>query len=240
MKKLKVLIYKREDLDKELVSQMWLLYESTYNFISYEKFQKDLEEKNYVFIGFDKVTNKFAGFSTALLYEESFLNREVGVIFSGDTVIHPDYWGNKSLHFAILKLAFSWKFKNLKKKLFWNLVASGNRTYLAMVRNCFEYYPRFDRETPDWEHKFIRHIGKKQFGELFNENDGVIIMDSPQAVFKPSLAPMSKELKALPEIDFFLRKNPGHEQGDELSSIAVIDFKLVSYFLLKIIKKKMF
>ncbi len=239
MKKLIVKTMKIDSLSEALKEEMWGLYESTYNFVNREKFITDLASKNYIFVGFDKATGAFKGFSTVWLYTTTYQEQTVGVMFSGDTIIHPDYWGTKALHKEFIRFAYSWKFKNLTTPLYWNLIASGNRTYLAMARNCATYYPRFDCETPAWERGFIDHLGVNQFGGSYDLKTGVILVDKPEAVFKTHLAPFSKEVKALPEISFFIEKNKGYERGDELSCIAKLDMKLITHFLIKVVKKNL-
>lgn len=239
MKKLIVKTMKIDSLNNELKEEMWQLYESTYDFVNRDQFMKDLTTKNYVFVGFDKETGKFNGFSTVNLYSTDYLGRRVDVMFSGDTIIHPDYWGSKALHKEFIRFAYIWKLRNLGIPLYWNLIASGNRTYLAMARNCATYFPRYDRDTPEWEKGFIDHIGLNQFGERYDLGTGVIKVDRPEAVFKTHLAPFSKEVKALPEISFFIQKNKGYERGDELSCIAKFDHLFIVNFLKILITKKM-
>ncbi len=235
--KLSVKTYLVDDISEPLINKMWQLYDSTYDYVNKEQFISDFKNKNFVFVARDKKTNAFKGFSTVYLYEIKFLNKKYGVIFSGDTIIHPDYWGNRALHLEFFKFAFKWKLKNLHKRLFWNLIASGNKTYLTMARNCNKYYPSFKQETPKWENVFIKKIGRQQFGQKFNLKNGIIEMNKPEAVFKTKLAPFSDEVKKIPEIDFFVRVNKGYHKGDELSCIAEMNASLAVFFCIKSIKK---
>lgn len=239
MKKLIVRTMRIESLSDELKEKMWKLYDSTYDFVNRKQFDKDLTTKNYIFVVFDKYSEEFKGFSTVNLYTTEYLNQKIGVMFSGDTIIHPDYWGTKALHKEFIRFAYAWKIKNLGTPLYWNLIASGNRTYLAMARNCATYFPRYDQATPKWEKGLIDHIGLKQFGGRYDCETGVIKVDRPEAVFKASLAPFTKEVKALPEISFFIEKNKGYANGDELSCIAKLDIHFLTNFANILIKNKL-
>src|SRR3989454_12613591 len=63
----------------------------------YERLFRDLAEKALVFLGTDAGSGTVVGFSTALFYRQRHAGRRVGIYFSGDTIIHPRYWGQTAL-----------------------------------------------------------------------------------------------------------------------------------------------
>jgi hypothetical protein len=161
------------------------------------------------------------------------------VIFSGDTMVDQEYWGNKTLNIAFIKYCYLWKIQNFGKKLYWNLIASGNKTYLVMARHATNYYPRYDQPTPTWENEFINFIGKLRFKDNFCEQTGIIRLGKVQPILKSHIAPFNNQVMSLPEISFFVEKNPGYHEGDELSCIAEINLSTFFNVFTKALRKKL-
>ncbi|MEL6177608.1 MAG: hypothetical protein AAFS10_01585 [Myxococcota bacterium] len=228
----------RDTLDASQILHMWNLYKNYYTHVEKSQFIKDLDSYNYVLIGTEEPTGQFAGFMLVDLYVLDFEFDRVGIMYTGHTMFLPKYWGTKAVPTAMYKLAFSWKRKNRIKEMYWNLIAAGNRTYLAMCRNNYTYYPRYDRPTPARMDRLLRHVGTQYFGESYDAERGVIARDEPRAVFRSDqYAPFSDEVKALPEITFFLNRNPGYGKGDELSSLVKVSWHNVLYFALRSVYK---
>jgi hypothetical protein len=213
-------------VDVSLREQMWKLYSAYYQRACQEKFASDLNAKHFVFVGRDGETGEFCGFSTAEITKYHFQGRSVGVLFSGDTMIHPDYWGQLSLHKAFLLAGLKWKLRSPLTPLYWNLVASGYRTYLIMAKNFPTYWPRYNQATPAWERDLISFISEEKFGGSWCPRERVIDARD-EGYLKDAVAPITQDLIQIPEIKFFLGANPKHREGAELPSIAKIDLALV-------------
>ena len=76
-------------------------------------FLKDLKEKDYCIILKDN-TNNIKGFSTQKIMKFNFENEEIYGVFSGDTIIDKENWGNLTLFkvFANFFFPFGEKYKN--------------------------------------------------------------------------------------------------------------------------------
>jgi hypothetical protein len=216
---------------------MWQLYAEYYDNVEHEIFQRDLAEKDVVFLGTDGGTGQIVGFSTARFFLHRHAGRAAGVFFSGDTVFEPWYWGQTALHRAVLASFLTWKLRHPLTPLYWYLLCSGFRTYLILIRNWPTHWPHHERPTPDWEHGFIHSVGRQRYGDGWDPERGVLCMGKPQPVLKSGVAPASSELLALPEVAFFVQANPGHAEGDELAVVGRVDFKGVSRILAKWAKR---
>ena len=86
-----------ESLTERQRAQMLALMQVCYAGVSAERFTRDLSEKQYVILLSARRSGELVGFSTLRVAEEQVEGRSVEVVFSGDTVIHPDYWGQKEL-----------------------------------------------------------------------------------------------------------------------------------------------
>jgi hypothetical protein len=201
---------------------MWQLYDEFYANVDRATFDADLANKDFVLLGTDSGSGEIAGFSTVVFFEKVHQGRRVGFYFTGDTVFHPRYWGQKGLHWATLLQWVRWKLRHPLTPLYWFLICSGHRTFLSLVRNFPTYWPHHRRPTPDFERGILDVLGRR-FGDGWDAERGVIAMDGPQPVLKADVAPLTAKLRKLPEMEFFLRRNPGHAEGDELVMIALVD-----------------
>jgi hypothetical protein len=229
-----------DGLGAEHRRQMWRLYEAYYDNVSHDVFERDLAEKDFVFLAFDRADRLHVavkGFSTAMVYEHSYRGETVGVLFSGDTIIDPEYWGQTALHRAFLATGVRWKLDNPGRRLYWLLICSGCRTYLTMARNFPEHWPHYRRGLPDWERGLIDSIARSKFGASWRPERGVVAVDAAQPKLKDHVAPFTDDVRAMPEIRFFERVNPGHDRGDELAMLGLVDLGLAMRFGWKLARR---
>jgi hypothetical protein len=220
-----------------LVDRLWQLYSNFYDHVSRPAFDHDLFEKTMVFVGTDVGTGAIVGFSTALFFVHRYRTRPVGVYFSGDTIIAPRYWGQTALHRAVLAELLRWKLRHPRTRLYWYLTCSGYRTYLTLARNFRTYWPQRRCPTPPWELGLLDSIGRSRYGAAWRADRGVVSFDAPQPVLKTNVAPITRDLLALPEIAFFVEANPGYAEGDELAMLARVDVGSVLGMTIKWLRK---
>jgi hypothetical protein len=232
--KLKVVSIPVRALDARLVDGMWTLYAEHYDNVRRDVFEADLANKQSVFVGVDSVSGAVKGFSTAVIYRHCCAGRMIGVYFSGDTIVHPEYWGQKALHKAVLRALLAWKLRHPLTRLYWFLICSGYRTYLTMVRTFPHHWPHHVHALPLWERSLIDSLARERFGAAWHPDRGVVSTEGPQAVVKRRVAPLTPQLLALPEIRFFVHANPGCERGDELAMIGRVNAAAYGQFVLKL------
>lgn len=227
----------RRQLSQEARDEMWRLYVSHYENVDRATFCADLEEKQEVFLGRDRVTGDIVGFSTAILYNHRYRGRDLGVYFSGDTIIHPDYWGQTAFHSCVTQRLARWKLRHPFTPLYWFLICSGYRTYLTMARNVPDHYPHFRHGCPDWERGLIDELSRSRYGDAYRAQQGVIRFDGAQVRLRPAIAPFTHEVTQLEEVAFFLDANPGCHDGDELAVIGRINLKTFRHVAVRFVAK---
>src|SRR4051812_17542361 len=94
MPKLRSQIIPVSSIDETLKRDLFALFEKYYVEISYSLFCADLAEKDHVLLCWDG--NRVIGFSTAFRRRIPEIGPGV-FLFSGDTVMHEDYWGSNIL-----------------------------------------------------------------------------------------------------------------------------------------------
>ncbi len=224
--KLRVRRVRVDRLTPGMIDRMWELYAGHYDHVTREVFDRDLAEKTLVFLGTDAASGSIVGFSTARIYQHRYRGRWVGVYFSGDTIILPQYWGQRALHNCVFATLVRWKLRRPFTPLYWYLICSGYRTYLTLVRNFPEHWPHHARPTPGWERGLIDSICSERYGAAWRADRGVISFGEVQPVLKQSVAPFTGRVLSLAEVRFFVEANPGYAKGDELAMIARVNLQV--------------
>lgn len=206
-------------LAPELKERMLGLMRRCYEGVDEERFRADLARKQYVILLFDKQDGALAGFSTIALELIDHQGRQVEVLFSGDTVIHPDYWGQKVLDGAFSRFLFWRKLRRPFQPLRWLLLSGGYKTYLIILRYFAGAFPRRGLTPKAEDVAFVDTLCRRWWPEQYDPQAGIVRMQGHYKV-KAGIAPVDAEALADPDIAFFVERNPGHIEGDELVCIA--------------------
>ena len=132
-----------KDLTQASLGRMFLIMEQNYSSISRISFDKDLENKQ--FIGVLTDNNKvIQGFTTYGINPYETGTPEYNILFSGDTIISPEYWGSQELVKGWCKTVGRLIAGSPEKKWYWFLLSKGHRTYMYLPLFFEKYYPAFD------------------------------------------------------------------------------------------------
>lgn len=236
--KLRARVIRVDALSSSLIEQMWQLFAQSYDGVSRPQFDRDLAGKDAVIVGFDSGDDSFQGFSTFEIYEHRHESRKVGVLFSGDTMLRPAYWGQTALQSAFARTAVLWRLRHPSTPLYWFLTSMGYRTYLVMARNFPQrYWPRHDAATPSWIEGLIASLATRRYGAAWDGQRGVIRFARAQGALARHVAPITAEIRALPDVGFLVTRNPDYQQGVELACVARITLPDLARVALKMARK---
>lgn len=211
----------RSDLTDHDVQKMFDLLQDYYENCTPEIFQRDLNNKNWVILLRDQESKSIQGFSTLAFYKSLVKGKEVGVVYSGDTIIRPAYWGTPELPRTWGKLVLKMG-QRLPKPLYWLLISSGYKTYRFLTTFFKEYYPRYDRPTPPEIQEIIDHLARERFGSDYYPELGLVRFSMGATPLREGVAEITERRLKNPHIAFFVARNPGHAQGDELVCLTRI------------------
>lgn len=225
-------------LHEDDFKKMFALFSEYYENISFEKFKKDMLKKDCVIMLFNS-EKLMKGFSSYVLLKKMLDQKEYLVLFSGDTVIDKDYWGQNVLSMAFFRVLVENKLKNPNTPFYWFLITKGYKTYLLLANNFATYFPRYDKPTDSFHLGLISSIGKELFGKHYDEESNTLKMANTTDRLKVDVAPIEKKLlMENPKIEFFEKSNPNWINGDELCCIGKVDLGLAKKFLIRSIRKK--
>jgi hypothetical protein len=194
---------------------MYALYREHYAAVTLEHFADDLADKAHVLIVRDG-EGEMRGFSTLAVTKAACRGTALRAIFSGDTIMHRDYWGHQSLAFAWIRFAGSVKAQEPGLPLYWFLITKGHRTYRYLSAFSIDFYPRWDRPTPGRELEIMRLLARPRFGSAFDAARGIIRYPASRGHLRPELASVGELERKRDDVSFFLARNPDYAQGDEL------------------------
>jgi hypothetical protein len=228
-----------ESLTEHQRAQMLALMQVCYAGVSAERFTRDLTEKQFVILLSARRTGELVGFSTLRVAEEQVDGREVEVVFSGDTVIHPDYWGQKELQVRFGRFMLARKLRRPMRPLLWLLLSAGYKTYLLAVNHFPRTVPRHDWEAPPERVSFLHGLARRWFGAQYDGARGTVRFTGSHYRVRDGVSPIDREAAAHPHIAFFARSNPGHVEGEELVCLAEIRVRDLMWALSELSMKQL-
>jgi hypothetical protein len=187
--------------------------------VHWEAFLCDLSEKDGILLLVDQ-KGEIQGFSTYRFMHTRYAGEELVALFSGDTIIDRDHWGTPTLFSTFGRLLHALIHENRGKKTYWFLITKGYRTYLMLPLFFKEFFPRHDQETPPYEKGLIEHLAAGKYGAQFDRERGIIAAGS--YFLKGEFAETPEARLRNHHVRFFLERNPGYLNGEELACVCAI------------------
>ena len=214
-----------EQLSSNEKKEMFSLYRSFFDFADETVFEHDLIEKDWVILLRDKNNYEIQGFSTQSMLTAREKNKKIRALFSGDTIIHKDYWGEWELIRQWGRLALSVIQAHGADELYWFLICMGYKTYRFLPVFFKDFYPCYNKPTPKSMKKNIELFATAKFKSQFDPKKGIIRLNGNRVALKEGLADIRPNLMNNAHIRYFSRMNPGHSNGDELACIAKLSME---------------
>ncbi len=212
--RLSALIVSCDELDSSTVQAMFELYALNFADVSDQMFRRDLEQKTNVLL-LTNADNQLCGFTTLEIYSSNAAGRPVRVLFSGDTVIDPAYWGSPGWALEWIRFAGTIARRH-DTPLYWLLIVKGHRTYRFLPAFAKHYIPHHKIPEPAIERALLSALAREKFGDNFDSTSGVIRFPTPQGRLVDELADVPTRHSKLGSVAHFLNLNPGYRDGDEL------------------------
>ena len=212
----------RADLSPSTIDDAFALFASVYEGTDRARFVRDLNEKQWVVLLHDRDSGALRGFSTVLLRDIVTSRGAAKMFFSGDTVVHPAYWGQKVLQLATARLLLSLKVRDPRRPLYWFLISKGYRTYLLLANNFPRSIPRESAPEDSELRALLNDVARERFGDAYNASTGIIRNCGAHEYVRIGVAPVSEWALRNRHVRFFVERNPDHAGGDELACLAVV------------------
>jgi hypothetical protein len=199
---------------------MFALMDRHYENVRRRSFDTDLDEKEWVILLLDPATAAVCGFSTQVALRADVGGRLVRALFSGDTIVGRESWGDTALAHVWGRLALALIDAAPGEEFYWFLISKGYKTYRFLPLFFREFYPRHDAPTPGWARELIDGLARHKFGAGYDAAAGVVRAAPGKDRLRPGVAEVTPGRLRDPHVAFFARRNPGHARGDELCCLA--------------------
>ncbi len=229
----------RTQLSPEQKDRMFYIMSLYYSGVDRSQFESDLSEKQDVILLLDK-DKVIQGFSTILVKKVKTPALSYIAIYSGDTVLTQEYWGQGDLAFAFGKYLIATRIKNPRQEIYWFLISKGYKTYLLMTNNFLEHWPRYEKGTPKDIKSLMDDFYTERFFEKYNPKTGIMVPDkSKSQAIKHAVADIDAEVLKKPRVHFFNQNNPGWVDGEELCCVARVTMHVPFFYFFKFCRKKL-
>lgn len=208
-------IVKIDAVSDKLTEQLFEFHTRFFDNLKFENFKEDLHEKDWIIL-LKPNRNELAGFSTIKIIND----QDSLFLFSGDTIVAPEFWKMNLLIPAFGAFLARTLDENPNMPLYWLLISKGYRTYRFLPLFFKQFLPGETGDGQEQLKPILDYICTKRFGDNYDPARGIISFDGKKDYLNDELAAIPDERKQNKQIRFFLEKNPGYVQGDELACLA--------------------
>jgi len=204
---------------------MYRLLEAYFQNTSIEQFSRDLAEKDTVLLLRDPVDARVVGFSTLMTISITIENRNVVAFFSGDTIIAREHWGSSLLArlwvSTVFREADRIRQQSPDTLFYWFLISAGYKTWRYLPTFFVAYAPHPEVPASSFDRQVVRTLATQKFGDDYQADTGVVRFRRANPL-RPGVADVTERKLRDPLVEFFIRMNPGHQQGDELACLVPV------------------
>ncbi len=195
------------------------LYLTYYDGSNETQILADLNAKSEVLLVFYDAL--LIGFTTLRVYEFPWNEKEVRIIYSGDTIVDKAHWGQQALAFAWIARMGELKREKPELKMYWFVIIKGHRTYKYLPTFGKSFYPHWSIDRSDLK-PLADALAVQKFGDHYNSATGLVEFPVSQGHLKDDIALPSAEELTKDSVQFFLAKNPNYRLGHELVCLCEI------------------
>jgi hypothetical protein len=215
------------DISSAELLRLYELMSAHFEGVDREHFERDFREKEWVFLVLEPETERIVGFSTLMPLRTELDGQPLVAWFTGDTVIEPEHWGDRGFIRVVGTHMFRLRDTLGAWPVYWMLLTCTNRSYRLMPGMFHEYHPKRDAATSPELLRKIEALVRLKFPDEYDAERSVVALKEPTPVIGDR-ADISERHLADPEVDFFVRANPGYARGDYLVCFAEMTYENVN------------
>lgn len=221
MSRLESAVVPAAELGKPERRRLFEIFDRHYEGASPEKFEADLAEKDFVIL-LREPGGALQGFSTQKILRVEGAGAPARAVFSGDTVIAREYWGEQELVRGWCRFVGRVRAEEPAAPLFWFLITKGYRTYLYLPLFFKDYHPHHERPISSAARGLRDALAEAKYGARYAAAAGLLRADRCADRLRPELAETPAGRVEDERVAFYLRANPRYGAGEELVSVAEI------------------
>ncbi len=209
-----------DEIDAKVRARMFELMSAQFENVDREQFERDLDEKDSVFL-VATPDGRVQGFSTLVALEAEVAGKPVVGLFSGDTIIDPGHWADRQFLRVVGQHLFACAAKWPDRKVYWLLLTCTFRSYRLISGVYREYAPRHDAATTPELKATLDALVPIKFSREYRAEQGIVVLEKTTPV-RPERSDVSTRHLDNEHVNFFVQANPCHARGDFLCCLAEI------------------
>ena len=209
---------------------MYRLFDTYYDGASRLQFERDLSGKTHVIELVDGA--ELRGFSTLAVFDDEGDGR-ARIIYSGDTIIHHSFWGEQALALAFCRFAGTVSARSANRRVYWLLISKGHRTYRYLSLFAHRYHPHHAQPAAPEIESLLQRVAAARFGSAYDKTSGIVRFGAASTRLRSQWHDVRPSHRRLPDVAFFLERNPGYQQGDELVCLCELESSNLRSFALR-------
>lgn len=157
---------------------------------------------------------RLLGTASISTHHVMFGGRMITAIHTSQVLLRPEARGRNVLQVVGFRCFLAQRLRHPFRRIYWFFDTFGWKSYLLLPRNFRDFWPRHDRPTPPREQSLIDRLATRVYGADWRPAQGIVVRSGRKRL-RPAIAPL-EGARASADIDFFVRANPGHAEGDML------------------------
>jgi hypothetical protein len=195
-------------------SEIWRLTQTFYDTeLDYVESKLKEHQRTVLFRSTDE--RELVGMASVDVYPVVFRGRRLAVIYTSHVLLHEQYRGRNLIQRIGFSTFLETRLRYPFRPIYWFFDTFSYKSYLLLPRNFRDFWPRFDRETPEWEHALINQLAAQTYGADWRPTQGIVARSGRKRL-RPETAPLERTNTGIRELEFFAKANPGHAEGDML------------------------
>jgi len=208
------------DLSAEDRRDLVSLYLKYYDGSTQSQVLRDLDAKTEaLLLSFDGI---LIGFTTLEVYERQWNDSPIRIVYSGDTVVEREHWGQQTLAFAWIARMGELKREMPRVPLYWFLIVKGHRTYKFLPTFGKSFFPHWAIARDDLK-PIADMLATEKFGTDYNPATGIVEFATSHGHLKQEIALPSIEEMGKESVRFFLARNPHYLRGCEMVCLCELE-----------------
>lgn len=196
------------------------LYGAVYEGASRSQFFADLADKDEALVL--RAGGELAGFTTLKTYARAWNGAPLRVLYSGDTVVAPDHWGQQALSYAWVRHLATLKRRAPRERLVWFLLVKGHRTFRYLHVFARHFHPGCAPAGSDLP-ALADQLARDRFPDDYNPGTGLVEFKPSRGHLRAEYAQARADELGRAGVAEFLQRNPRYRDGHELACVCDID-----------------
>ena len=207
-------------LPQRTVAAMAALYLDHFEGSSQALFRSDLAAKDEAILIL--CDGQLVGFTLLQLYPTRWRERPLRIVYSGDTIVSPEHWGQQELAFAWIERAGQIWHQQPEVPLYWFLLVKGHRTFKYLPVFAKSFHPHWSVPRADLK-ALADQLASDKFGDAYDPETGVVAFERSRGHLRDGIAHCSAQELGKPATAFFFQRNPHYQRGHELVCLCELE-----------------